>query len=100
MSSLNSAKDSGRGQATGAAPARQVDHFQEGSIGPKPIGYGLPCAHCKTYYAADLQACPVCKARQRVSAAEPLTTVAPAEQLPDPKQLEEERERFLQEFNS
>ena len=42
----------------------------------------------------------MCKARQRVSAAEPLTTVAPAEQLPDPKQLEEERERFLQEFNS
>ena len=35
-----------------------------------------------------------------VSAAEPLTTVTPAEQLPDPKQLEEERERFLRDFNS
>jgi hypothetical protein len=31
---------------------------------------------------------------------EPLVRVAPAEQLPDPQQLEEERERFLREFNS
>jgi hypothetical protein len=100
MSSLNSQKDSGRGQGTAAAPGRQVGNFQEGSIGPKPTGYGLPCAHCKTYYAADLPACPVCKGKQRVSATEPLTTVAPAEQLPDPKQLEEERERFLRDFNS
>ena len=100
MGSLNSQKDSGQGHGAGAAPTRQVDHFKEGSLGPKPTGYGLPCAHCKTYYAADLPACPVCKARQRVSAAEPLTTVGPAEQLPDPKQLEEERERFLRDFNS
>jgi hypothetical protein len=100
MGSLNSPKDLGRGQAAAAAPTRQVDHFREGSIGPKPTGYGLPCVHCKTYYAADIPACPVCQGRQRVSATEPLTTVAPAEQLPDPKQLEEERERFLQEFKS
>jgi len=100
MGSLNSQKDSGHVQAAGAAPARQVDHFKEGSIGPKPTGYGLPCAHCKTYYAANLPTCPVCKGRQRVSAAEPLTKVGPAEQLPDPKQLEEERERFLRDFNS
>src|ERR1700680_172497 len=100
MSSLNSQKDLGQGHGAGAAPARQVGHFQEGNIGPTPTGYGLPCAHCKTYYAADLQACPVCKGKQRVSASEPLTTVAPAEQLPDPKQLEEERERFLRDFNS
>jgi len=31
---------------------------------------------------------------------EPLATFAPAEQLPDPEQLDEERERFLREFNS
>jgi hypothetical protein len=100
MSSLNSTKDSGLGAATAAAPARQLDHFKTGGFGPKPTGYGLPCASCKTYYAADLTACPVCKGKQRVSATEPLTTVAPAEQLPDPKQLEEERERFLRDFNS
>jgi hypothetical protein len=100
MSSLNSTKDSGTGAGTAAAPARQIDHFKAGGFGPKPTGYGLPCANCKTYFAADLPACPVCKGKQRVSAAEPLTTVSPAEQLPDPKQLEEERERFLRDFNS
>jgi len=31
---------------------------------------------------------------------EPLTTFSPAEQLPDPEQLEEERERFLRDFNA
>jgi hypothetical protein len=30
--------------------------------------YGLPCARCKAYYAAELTACPVCKSTERVSA--------------------------------
>jgi len=30
--------------------------------------YGLPCARCKAYYAAELPACPVCKSTERVSA--------------------------------
>lgn len=54
-------------------------------VDPKPAGYGLPCAKCKTYYLASLSACPVCKwtqrvspiadipARQRVSSASPTT---------------------------
>jgi hypothetical protein len=100
MSSLDSAKDAAHGQGTAAAPARQVNQFKTGGFGPKPTGIGLPCANCKTYFAADLPACPVCKGKQRVSPVEPLTTVTPAEQLPDPKQLEEERERFLRDFNS
>jgi len=29
--------------------------------GAKPVGYGLPCAKCRKYYAASLSACPVCK---------------------------------------
>jgi hypothetical protein len=37
-------------------------------VDPKPAGYGLPCAKCKTYYLASLNACPVCKSTQRVSA--------------------------------
>jgi hypothetical protein len=28
--------------------------------------YGLPCAQCKAYYAADLTSCPVCQCRERV----------------------------------
>lgn len=37
------------------------------AVEPKPAGYGLPCAKCKTYYLASLSTCPVCKSTQRVS---------------------------------
>jgi len=74
-------------------------------LGPRRIGYGLPCIKCKTYYAADLSACPVCKTEERVlplplvanSANRPAESVVPA---PDDVALEEERERFLQEFKA
>jgi len=67
----------------------------------KFAGYGLPCAKCRTYYAADLKACPVCKGSERVSpmAATP-SNVSTIEELPDPVALEEERERFLREFKA
>jgi hypothetical protein len=100
---VNPSATPGRGQGTAAAPARQAESFQTPAAAPlatKQYGYGLPCSKCKTYYGADLTACPVCKNPQRVSAVEPLTNVAPAEQLPDPEQLEQERERFLREFNA
>jgi hypothetical protein len=35
----------------------------------EPILYGLPCAHCRAYYAADLEACPICGYTERVSLA-------------------------------
>ena len=99
MSSVNPQKSGATGSA--AAAARQLEHFhQNPELGPKHIGYGLPCANCKTYYAADLSACPVCHSPQRVSPLKPLATIAPSEQLPDPKKLEEERERFLNDFNA
>jgi len=71
-------------------------------IVPKQTGYGMPCAHCKTYYAADLKACPVCKGGERVSptAAAVRSTISPSEQCPDPVALEEERERFLRDFKA
>jgi hypothetical protein len=71
-------------------------------FGPRRTGYGLPCAKCKTYYGADLTACPVCKTKERVSPLIASLPVAPAtaEELPDPIALEEERERFLKEFKS
>src|SRR5215471_2227946 len=106
MASLNSSNGSG---AYGAAPARQRDEtgaadrrnpFRESPLTPRHSGYGLPCAHCRTYYDADLPACPVCKNPQRVAPAVSLTHTAPAETLPDPEQLEQERERFLNEFKS
>jgi hypothetical protein len=75
-------------------------------LGPRRIGYGLPCVKCKTYYAADLSACPVCKTEERVL---PMRldsvncslrlpeSVAPA---PDEVALEEERECVLREFKA
>src|SRR5262245_48702284 len=100
MGSLNSSNGSQYGYAARPAPARRVDHFEEDSPARKFSGYGLPCAKCKTYYPASLAVCPVCKTSERVSPTEPLATITPAEQLPDPEQLEQERERFLEEFNA
>jgi hypothetical protein len=76
------------------------------ALGPRRIGYGLPCVKCKTYYAADLSMCPVCQSGERVSPvmdASGNSTPAIAESalpVPDDAALEEERERFLREFNS
>lgn len=71
-------------------------------IVPKQSGYGMPCANCKTYYAADLKVCPVCKGGERVSpTAVPVrSTVSASELCPDPVALEEERERFLRDFKA
>jgi hypothetical protein len=90
--------------ATGQAVARAVVKQPEAPLlGPRRVGYGLPCSKCKTYYAADLKACPVCQATERVSPLDaPVTTnaVAGTAELPDPAKLEEERERFLREFQA
>jgi hypothetical protein len=68
---------------------------------PQRRFYGLPCAKCKTYYASDLQACPVCLSTERVSPVEPEVTAAPAvEEVSDAATLDQERERFLRSFKT
>ena len=68
---------------------------------PKRSGFGLPCAKCRTYYSADLPACPVCRSNERVSITAPETpSTTVAESLPDPAALEEEREQFLRQFKA
>ena len=83
-------------------PERPIARAAEPEAPLKRVGYGLPCANCRTYYAADLTACPICMCPQRVSA-----TTVPArksqlleESIPAATSLEEERERFLKEFKS
>jgi hypothetical protein len=69
----------------------------------KSVGYGLPCAKCRLYYPANLDICPTCNNRERVS-----PTVVPAipkaqaaaEPVPDAAVLDKEREAFLEEFKS
>jgi hypothetical protein len=66
-------------------------------------GFGLPCANCRLYYAADLDACPACNSNERVSPsvvpAIPKVQAA-AEPSPDSAVVEQEREAFLKEFKS
>ena len=64
-------------------------------------GVGLPCAKCRVYYPADMNACPVCRSTDRVSAAAMATSVpvaptAPLKQNP----AEDEREQYLKELKS
>ena len=77
--SVQSTGSSGAAARTALAPTTQtqqttsvrvnVPHStpKPPAVDPKPAGYGLPCAKCKTYYLANLSACPVCKSTQRVS---------------------------------
>jgi len=69
----------------------------------KPSGYGMPCANCRLYYPANVDTCPACNSRERVSPnvipAMPKTQAA-VEALPDTAVVEQEREAFLKEFKS
>jgi len=73
----------------------------EGASDPISRGYGLPCAHCRAYYPSDMQACPICKSKERISPnAGVQTPAAPATpQSEEAKLLAEERER-LRELKS
>lgn len=96
--------------ATGAKATRAVLP-QEGNlrrtdspVAPKPSGYGLPCAKCRLYYPADLDACPTCHTTERVSpvvsAVPPKLTQPDPDPVPDTAMLEQEREEFLRQFKS
>ncbi|MGC2473539.1 MAG: hypothetical protein WA485_04340 [Candidatus Sulfotelmatobacter sp.] len=70
----------------------------------KIFGYGLPCSKCHLYYPADLDACPTCHHKERVSPIAPKIPAKPvqtaAEPIPDTTVLEQEREEFLRQFKS
>ena len=70
----------------------------------KLSGYGLPCSKCHLYYPADLDACPTCQHKERVSPVVPKVSSKPAlaapDPLPDTALLEQEREQFLRQFKS
>lgn len=68
---------------------------------PKPVGYGLPCSKCRTYYPANMVSCPICRSNERVSAkAAPVKTAQPTAEPTADAGLNEERERFLREYKA
>jgi hypothetical protein len=69
----------------------------------RSTGYGLPCANCRLYYPANLDVCPACNCKERVSpkVARAIPKVQPAaEPVPDTAVVEQEREAFLKQFKS
>jgi hypothetical protein len=99
-----------RTQQTPVNPAVQAVLGKEAAGGfqsdvlRRPAGYGLPCAKCHLYYAADLDVCPTCKHKERVSSVvakiPARVTQADEEQTPDSAVVEQEREEFLRQFKS
>jgi hypothetical protein len=100
-----------RSQASGVAAAAQAAMTKDTvarraaaeAHGTAHVGYGLPCAKCHLYYPANLDTCPTCKHKERVSPitpkfARPVQTAA--EVVPDGAMLEREREEFLRQFKS
>jgi hypothetical protein len=70
----------------------------------KSSGYGLPCAMCHLYYPANLDACPTCKHKERVSPIAPKLPPRPVQAAPEPvpdnEVIEQEREEFLRQFKA
>jgi hypothetical protein len=117
MNSMPSSQPGDLNSATPAVLSSDTEFHRPGSVvgnfpdamqlGPRRSGYGLPCAKCKTYYAADLSACPVCKTEERVLPTAGAVTASLGDvrepsvgPVPDEAALEAERERFLREFKS
>ena len=107
--------DAPRSQHAVAAKAAHHAFPQDGSLrhspetsdlllGPRPSGYGLPCAKCHLYYPGNLDACPTCHSTERVSpvvsAVPPRATQPDLDPTPDSAILEQEREEFLRQFKS
>ncbi len=99
MTGTGRAKDPGNGSHIQRQHERG-GFSQAAEFVPKRVGYGLPCANCGTYYAADQSVCPICKSGERVSPTANRVSDVVAETAPDPSQLDEERERFLKEYKA
>lgn len=86
------------------APVRGKDSGTAEQAARKVVGYGLPCSKCHLYYPANLDECPTCHHKERVSPIAPKIaprpTQAVTEPIPDSAVVEQEREEFLRQFKS
>jgi len=89
--------------AVAKAGARQLVSDEPEQAAPK-AGFGLPCLKCHLYYPADLDECPTCHTKERISPVTPKFPVRPAEPAPEPTPdhaaVEQERDEFLRQFKS
>jgi hypothetical protein len=84
-------------------PVMRAPMETESAFPQKSLGYGLPCAKCHLYYAANIDSCPWCKSNERVSP----DVVRALPSRPEPvvpkveiSALEQEREAFLQQLRA
>jgi hypothetical protein len=66
-------------------------------------GFGLPCANCRLYYPATLDACPACNSKERVSPhVVPALPKVPTAAKPSPGNavVEQKNEAFLHQFQA
>ena len=105
----NGTRSQGNAVAAKAALANDIGARRMATDGPeqpprKIAGYGLPCSKCHLYYPADLDECPTCHHRERVSPVVPKIPIRPTESVsepvPDSALIEQEREEFLRQFKS
>jgi len=86
------------------AGARRTAATAQEQAPRKLSGYGLPCSKCHLYYPADLDECPTCHHKERVSPVAPKLPIRSAQavpdSIPDSATLEQEREEFLRQFKS
>lgn len=111
MDSMRSVQSTASGAAVRTALAPAVDARRtinpartpvQKAVAPsvKPVGYGLPCAKCRKYYAASLSACPICASSERVSPIAVIPCAPAAETQAKGIVLDEGKERFLREFKA
>ena len=111
MNSMSSGQSTGSGAAvrTALAPTTETRRTISPARPPlqkpeapsvKPVGYGLPCAKCRKYYAANVSACPVCKSSERVAPTAAIPCAPAAETQSDAAVLDKEKARLLQEFKA
>ena len=100
----NNGAAAAQGALTKDASARQMASDAHEHASRKDAGYGLPCSKCHLYYPADLDECPTCHHKERVSPVAPKLPVRPVQAVPDVVPdgavLEQEREEFLRQFKS
>ena len=93
--------------AAGLRSGSAAQAFDPGDAN-RSVGYGMPCSKCRAYYPADMDACPICKSRERVTpgnagvrSATAASATAPSahSHSEEAKRLAEERER-LRELKS